>query len=533
MTNTKELVEDTSWGSFSSAGLWNIEQERAEQYSIENQARRAQVNQYAYELLNPKRIPPLTRLFVPLARVLSAVALWYCFDKRRGKEKSREGISRKLRKRFVKLGSAYIKLGQIISSGENLFPSQLVDEFKLLRDQVPPEPYHDIVQLIEEELGRPLESVFSYFEREPLAAASIAQVHNARLITGETVVVKVQRPKVKNLVHKDIAALAWLAPRAVGRIPITALANPPALVELFSETICEELDFRLEADNMLCLARVLAKTKQRSIIVPRPYLDIVTERVLVMEKMDGYGFDDVDSMKNAGIDTKELLHSGLIAFMEGALLHGLFHGDLHGGNLFVQPDGKTALMDFGITGRFNEQRRKAFMRIIIAGTSGNIKQQVIALRDLGAFPQDVDIDQVIRDLDLEGPVKDPTKMSSEQLTAELSQVAKKLLGYGAHAPKELMLFVKNLVFLDGATARLAPDIDILEEINQVYMYFVQTYGAQIVAELGISDQELKEFDTEAVLNSMGIEDPRETLTYQDVLKRREIIKKRMANKEND
>src|SRR5690606_32161470 len=123
---------------------------------------------------------------------------------------SRRGLSKRLRKRFVKLGSAYIKLGQIISSGEGLFPEQLVDEFKLLRDQVPPESYHDIIQIVESELGRPLESTFSYFEKEPIAAASIAQVHNATLITGEKVVVKVQRPKVREQVHKDIAAMAWL-----------------------------------------------------------------------------------------------------------------------------------------------------------------------------------------------------------------------------------------------------------------------------------------------------------------------------------
>lgn len=524
---------DNSWGSFSSQGLWNLDETECEAYSAENALRRSQINVYAHNLLSPKKIPPFTRLVIPVCRVLSAISLWYVFDKRRGREKSRRGISRKLRKRFVKLGSAYIKLGQVISSGEGLFPEQLVDEFKLLRDQVPPESYHEVVALIEQELSRPLESVFSYFEREPLAAASIAQVHRATLVTGEEVVVKVQRPKVRDLVHKDIAALSWLAPRLVGRIPITALANPPALVELFAETICEELDFRLEADNMLCIARVLNQTKQSSIVVPRPYLDLVTERVLVMEKMEGYVFDDVVSMHKVGIDTQKLLQSGMIAFMEGALIHGVFHGDLHGGNLFVQDDGTTALLDFGITGRFDERRRKAFMRLIIAGTSGNIRQQVVALRDIGAFPEDTDIDEVIKDLDLEGPTKDPTQMTSEQLTTEMRDITKKLLGYGAHAPKELMLFVKNLVFLDGATAKLAPNLDILSEINNVYTYFVQTYGAQIISDLGMSDHELNSFDSEAVLNSLGVSEPVESLTYQDIIRRRETIKKRMTNKDKE
>lgn len=383
--------------------------------------------------------------------------------------------------------------------------------------------------MIEEDFGRPMESIFATFDREPAAAASIAQVHRATLITGEEVVVKVQRPRVAALVRKDIEALTWLAPRMVGRIPVTALANPPALVELFAETIIEELDFRLEADNMLSIGRVLAKTNQRAIVVPRPYLELVTERVLVMENMKGYAFDDVEGIRAAGIDTKALLRAGLIAFMEGALLHGVFHGDLHAGNLFVQEDGTTALLDFGITGRFNEVQRRAFMRLLIAGTSGNVREQVVALRDLGAFPPDTDIDAVIEDLNLEGPVKDPTKMTSEQLALEMRDLTKKLLGYGTRAPKELMLFVKDLMFLDGATATLAPDLDILGEIQQVYMYFVGTHGAQIITELGLGEQNL-DLDMEAVRSSLGVSDNVASLTYGDLQKRREIIKKRMIDK---
>ena len=138
------------------------------------------------------------------------------------------------------------------------------------------------------ELGTTLEATFEWFDRQPLAAASIAQVHAARLRTGEPVVVKVQRPTVDTLVRKDLRAMAWLAPHLVGRIPVAALANPPALVELFAETITEELDFRLEAENMLDVARVLADLGQRGYVVPRPHPTLVTRRVLVMERLDGF-----------------------------------------------------------------------------------------------------------------------------------------------------------------------------------------------------------------------------------------------------
>src|SRR4029079_11500334 len=161
-----------------------------------------------------------------------------------------------------------------------------------------------------------LDELFEWFDETPIAAASIAQVHAARLRTGEEVVVKVQRPQVAQRFRDDIAALSWLAPRLVGRIPVAALANPPALVELFAETVIEELDFRLEAQNMLDIARVLADTHQRGIIVPRPHPTLVSRRVLVMERLDGFAFDDVESMHAAGIDNPPPLHTGVTAARE-------------------------------------------------------------------------------------------------------------------------------------------------------------------------------------------------------------------------
>ena len=453
-----------------------------------------------------------------------ALAVWYWRE--RGTERSRAGISARLRKSFEGLGSTYIKLGQIVSGGDGLFPEELVGEFKKLRDQVPAESFPAVRAIVESDLGLPLDKVFASFSPEPLAAASIAQVHAATLLTGEAVVVKVQRPSVARRVRDDLRALAWLGPRMVGRIPVASLANPPALVELFAETIVEELDFRLEAENMLDVAVVLAKLGIRETIVPRPHPRLVTRRVLVMERLAGFGFDDAEGMHAAGIDTSALLRTALISFLEGALVYGVFHGDLHGGNAFVMSDGRTALLDFGITGRLDERKRLAFLRLLVLGSAGDVRGQLAALRDLGAFPPDTDLDAVVHDLGLDQPVKDPTLMTADELVGELRELTKKLLEYGARAPKELMLFVKNMMFLDGATATLAPDLDILGEIAHVYIYFQQQYGDLIAQDLGLDAAPV--LDMTSVKASLGVgEEWGDSLTYAQVRERRELIRTRM------
>ena len=149
---------------------------------------------------------------------------------------------------------------------------------------------------------------------------------------------------------------------------IAALANPPALVELFAETISEELDFRIEAENMLDVAASFTELGQRSFVIPRPHPELVTRRLLVMERLDGFRFDDVAGMQGAGLDTHQIIRAGMIGFLEGCMICGIFHGDLHGGNLFVRPDGRTALLDFGITARMTAAERHAFLRLLMTAS---------------------------------------------------------------------------------------------------------------------------------------------------------------------
>ena len=492
------------------------------------EATKAQVPQ----LTTPGRVPPASRLLRTASVLGVTLAAWRIKEKPKGGEISRAGISRRLRIAFGQLGPTYIKMGQIISSGEGIFPGELVTEFRQLRDRVPPEPFDVVRRTIEEEFGAPLEAVFAEFEETALAAASIAQVHVARLHTGEEVVVKVQRPTVRDLVHRDLKAMSWFAPHLIGRIPIAALANPPALVELFAETIVEELDFRLEAQNMLDIGRVLATTGQRAMVVPRPHPTLVTPRVLVMERLEGFAWDDAEGMRAGGIDTEAVIKAGMVAFLEGAMLHGIFHGDLHGGNLMVLPDGTTALLDHGITARLDAGKRQAFLRLMLAGTTNDIRMQVQALCELGALPMDTDIDEVIRTLNLDGPVKDPTKMSPDELISEIRNITKALLGYGARMPKELMLYVKDLLFLDGAMATLAPNLDLFGTLTEIAMHFATQHGARIASDVGI-DMSTQMIDISAFKATIGVEASVDRLTYAELQERRALIAKRMDGRQKD
>ena len=402
----------------------------------------------------------------------------------------RDPLPRRLRDAFAELGPTYVKVGQVIASSPGLFPAEWIDEFGALRDRVPPFPVAEARRIIEEELGRPVDDVFATFEDEPLAAASIAQVHGATLHDGRRVVVKVQRPGLDALVRDDLRALHAVC-RVLERIPQTAIASPRALAEDFDRTLGEEMDFCLEADNMERMRSILVETGISDARVPEVHHDLVGRRVLTMERIDGFRFTDVEAMKAAGIDTARLLRIGVQTVVEGVLLHGFFHGDLHAGNVAVLPDGTFVLFDFGIVGRLTEPVRAKLAQYLIASTTNDYEAMIVALKAFGSIPADVDVRAMAAEIqELYAPFVEGGVVVA-QLGDLMETMIRSMVKYKARIPRELVLLSKQMLYLEGAASALAPDMDLLQEQNTIYLALMQKYP-ELAAQIATAIQQGRE-----------------------------------------
>ena len=517
--------------SFSNSGPWVFELDEAS-WAPGLGPLRESARARAPRWTRRSTLPPGRRMGRTSLLLGRAAVGWALSDRLHGASTSRRGLSRRMRRAFVALGPTYIKLGQIISSAEGLLPDELVQEFQLVRDRVPAEGFDHVRSVIESAFGRPLEHLFSAFDEVPVAAASIAQVHFATLRTGEPVAVKVQRPGIERLVERDIRIMAWMAPLLSARIDALKILNLPALIEVFAETVVEELDFRLEAGNMVDVAQVLHDTDHDAMVVPRPHPTLVSRKVLVMERLEGFAFGDVAGMRAAGVDTAAVVRALIVSLLEGAMIYGVFHGDLHGGNLVVTPEGRVGLLDHGITGRLDERRRGIFLRMMLASMAGDHLAMLRGYQALGALPADADLDQFLREVPVDRPLVDPATADADQMLAEMRRVTKALVAHGLRLPKEIVLFMKDFMFVDASIATLAPDLNVLAELAFISAYFAATHGEAISAQLGI-DPGVITFDQASFLAAVGVDPDAGALTHREIREQRELARDKLQGPSRD
>jgi len=363
-----------------------------------------------------------------------------------------------LRRSFVELGPTFIKLGQLIASSPGLFPQVLADEMRSLLDDVPPEPAGRIRRIIERQLGEPVHVLFPEFDDEPVAAASVAQVHRGRLRDGTDVAIKVRRPHLRERIERDLTLLRIVA-AALSRLgALGEAANPVAIVEDLTATMRGELDLRREARDMAAFgANLAARGDNAGIVVPEPIEELVGERVLVMTYVEGTSVDDGAALRAAGFDLEDLVRRGARAWMEGALVHGLFHGDVHAGNLFVTPAGEVAFLDFGIMGRLDEHTRTVLRRALPAVMIDQDFDAVVrAVAALGAARGPVDLERAGDDVAalLAPLVSRPLgELSYGEVLSHIVRVA---TAHRVRLPRELVAVVKQLLYFERYAKDLAP-----------------------------------------------------------------------------
>jgi predicted unusual protein kinase regulating ubiquinone biosynthesis (AarF/ABC1/UbiB family) len=273
-------------------------------------------------------------------------------------------VAMALRATFEALGGTFIKFGQLIGSAPSLFGEEVSAQFRGFLDAGAPVPAAAVRAAVEDDLGAPLDALFSSFDERPVAAASLAVVHRATLADGTPVAVKVLRPGIEHAVATDLAVMVPLLHWVGRQVAVGIAGTLPGLVDGLAEQIAEEVDLRNEARSMTWFAGLLDSMAVETVEVPRPVADWCGRRVLTMTYIDGVAVDDVEGIARLGVDAPPLLQECLKVWFATALCTGAFHGDIHAGNVLVTPRGTLGLLDWGIVGRLDEDTHRFFRRMI-------------------------------------------------------------------------------------------------------------------------------------------------------------------------
>ncbi|MFF5128709.1 ABC1 kinase family protein [Streptomyces syringium] len=382
---------------------------------------------------------------------------------RAGREPGIARLARPLRQALEEGGPTFVKLGQVLSTRHDLLPVEFIQELSRLQYQVPPESPEHIAEQLRESFGKPPEDVFADFDHEPLAAASIAQVHLARLHSGGAVVVKVQRPGVRGNVERDLDIICRLARVLDRRARWARSLGIIDLAEGFAGSVREELDFRVEARN---LATVRAAWAQReagsSVAIPDTCEDLSGELVLVLERLPGKPISADDGRLGGSPEERvELARSLLGSLLTQVLVDGTFHADPHPGNILLLDDGRVGLVDFGSVGRLDGQIRAALRRFLMAVHHADSAALRDALLDLVARPEEIDEQELERSLGrFMARHFTPGSAPDVKVFVDLFQLVSL---HGLGIPPEVAAVFRALATLEGTLTRLAPGFDIVAE----------------------------------------------------------------------
>ncbi len=383
----------------------------------------------------------------------------------------RPPIPRLLRQTFERLGATYVKLGQFIASSPSLFPADYVNEFQYCLDKTEPLPFHTIKAVLEAELQCPLAELFSEIDEIPLASASIAQVHAAKLITGESVVIKVQKPGVENVLLTDLNFLYFSAVLLERFLPKLKFASLSGIVSEIQACMMEEVDFYKEARNIKQFNEFLKNTGNTQAIAPKVFEHASSMRVLTMERFYGVPLTDLETIRKYTKDPAGTLVNALNTWFSSLMMCESFHADLHAGNLMVLTDGRLGFIDFGIVGRIAPETWSATMQFMESMNTGDFKQMAESMSVIGMTKRAVDKVALAADLELiygaATQVDPEAVMSALANDNEINKLMMDIVAvgerHGIRFPRAFALLLKQILYFDRYIRILAPEMNLFDD----------------------------------------------------------------------
>lgn len=368
-----------------------------------------------------------------------------------------------LREAMEELGPAFIKLGQLLATRPDMIGPEIADDLKKLRDNTPTTPFDQMREVVESELGKPLEEVYSEFNETPLGSASIGQVYKATLKeTGEEVAVKIQKPGIYDIIVADVKILNDLAGKADKYITKTRTYNLPAIMKEFERSIFKELNYMEEVVN---IGKITNNFKDdETVEIPQAYKDCCTSKVITMELVDGYEISDLFDKEIEGIDKKELAKIGTQSYLKQILLDGFFHADPHPGNMFVTKDGKLAYIDWGMVGVISEEFRGNLAEMILILLSGNSKKLIKQLIYMKVITPEQNTEEFQEDV--EDLLNKYLGVELDQMDGIFESLMNVMIKHNIVLPREFVMIGRGIILLEDTGNRLDPKFNLTVELEK-------------------------------------------------------------------